>query len=205
MPTDRRSTRRGFAFLPLLLLLAVLAFVWWQRAVWLGWIGTALVSTQPPRKCDAILVMAGGAQGERILKGADLMRQGYAPICLVSDAMPFYEQSECRLAVDMAVRHGAQREWFECVAPRVRSTTEEAAAAVKVLRQRGAKRYMIVTTEFHSRRALGVFRDAAPELDASAVAADSVDFRIDRWWQHREGRKTILLEWTKSIAGLFGA
>ncbi len=99
----------------------------------------------------------------------------------------------------------APEEWFECVAPGVRSTREEAEAIVKVLRARTWKRAILVTTEFHTRRAIRLFRAAAPEIEFVPVAAGSVDFRIDRWYESREGRKTIFLEWTKAITGLLGA
>jgi uncharacterized SAM-binding protein YcdF (DUF218 family) len=179
--------------------------LWTQRAAILGWFGTVLVENEAPPKCDAVLVLAGGGQGERILKGLELLRQGAAPLALVTDAMPIYEQSECRLAVEMALRRGGKPEWFECVAPGVRSTKEEAAAIAKKMRERGMRSAIVVTTEFHTRRAARIFRAAAPEIRFYPVAAASIDFRIERWYESREGRKTIFLEWTKAITGMFGA
>lgn len=201
-PLKRR--RSGIALLPVLLAIVLIAVLWIQRDSILGWMGTALVADQPPEKTDVLLVLAGGGQGERILKSFELMQKGYAPVALVTDAMPIYEQSECRLAVDMVVRRGAKPEWFECVAPRVRSTKEEAEAIVKILRARGMKRALLVTTEFHTRRALRIFKAAAPEVTFIPIAARSTDFRIDRWYLEREGRKTIFLEWVKALTGLVG-
>jgi uncharacterized SAM-binding protein YcdF (DUF218 family) len=65
--------------------------------------------------------------------------------------------------------------------------------------------YLLVTTEFHTRRAALLFRREAPDLEVIPVASDSVDFPIARWYAHREGRKTVLLEWLKTAATYLGA
>ncbi len=205
MVSPRRPAVRGMALVPLVFLLLVVAVVWAQRERLLSMAGTSLVLAGEPRRADAIVVLAGGLQGERILKAAELLRAGLAPRVLVSDAIPIYEQPECRLAVAMAVRRGAPEEAFECVAPGVRSTREEARAIVPVLRSRGVRAYLLVTTEFHTRRAALLFRREAPDLEVIPVASDSVDFPIARWYAHREGRKTVLLEWLKTAATYLGA
>lgn len=198
------GSRRGFALVPLLVLLLCLGLLWKHGPALLGQAGAVLVRSEAAAPSDAIVVLAGGWGGERILKASQLARDGYAPLVLVSDAVPFYEQSECALAIGMAVRHGGKRDWFTCTATNVRSTREEAAAVVRDLRARGVRRYILVTTEFHTRRAARLFRSAAPELQLIPVAAGSRDFQIERWYESRQGRKTVLLEWLKTVTGLFG-
>jgi hypothetical protein len=36
------------------------------------------------------------------------------------------------------------------------------------------------------------------------VAAPDLYFTPDGWWKNREGRKTFLLEWMKTVATWFG-
>src|SRR5207249_2969587 len=51
-----------------------------------------------------------------------------------------------------------------------RSTQQNAQRSVPLLRQRGVKRALLVTSWYHSRRALAVFRHAAPDIKFVAVA-----------------------------------
>jgi uncharacterized SAM-binding protein YcdF (DUF218 family) len=51
-----------------------------------------------------------------------------------------------------------------------RNTREEAAAAARLVRERGWKRVGVVTSAWHMRRALGLFRRAG--VDAVPLAAD---------------------------------
>ena len=52
--------------------------------VWLGWVGSFLVKTDEPFHADMVVVLAGDWAGHRILKGGELVEQGYAPQVLVS-------------------------------------------------------------------------------------------------------------------------
>ena len=68
----------------LLLCLILIAGAWCLREPLLERAGTYLDVGQPPQQADAILVLAGGGSGERILKAGELVRQGYAPVAYVS-------------------------------------------------------------------------------------------------------------------------
>ena len=36
------------------------------------------------------------------------------------------------------------------------------------------------------------------------IAAPDEFFRADSWWHNREGRKTIYMEWSKTVASFLG-
>jgi hypothetical protein len=36
------------------------------------------------------------------------------------------------------------------------------------------------------------------------VAAPTRNFTTTGWWLNREGQKTVFLEWTKTVTGVFG-
>jgi hypothetical protein len=46
-------------------------------------------------------------------------------------------------------------------------------------------------------------RSAAPDLTFIVVAAPDKYFTRDGWWRDREGQKTFVYEWMKTIAGWF--
>ena len=54
----------------------------WQPT--LSFLGRYLVYSLPPQSADIILVLAGDFYGPRVLKAAELAKQGYAPVVLIS-------------------------------------------------------------------------------------------------------------------------
>ena len=68
---------------------------------------------EQPQRADVILVIAGDWSGERILTGAELARQGYAPKVWVSGPMELYGVNEAALAINYALAHGYPKELFQ--------------------------------------------------------------------------------------------
>lgn len=175
----------------------VLFFSW---SVWLGWIGGYLVEAQAPHKADMALVLAGDGRGNRILTAAELVKQGYVPRVLVSGPDGNYGMHECDLAIPFAVKAGYPEGYFVHFENTARSTEDEAAQAAVVLRRMGVHQLLLVTSNFHTRRAAGMFRAAMPDLSVTIVSSPDPYFSPDGWWKNREGQKTALYEWMKTVA-----
>ena len=184
-------------------LVAMVAVCVASAPLWLPLTGTTLEEAGPPHKADIAVVLAGDDSGNRILKGAELARAGYVPKVLVSGP-DTYSTYECDLAIPFAVKHGYPESMFVRNPSRVRSTRAEAATIVPELRRMGFHRFMLVTSDFHTRRAGKLFHAAAPDLEMYVVAAPDAEFTLARWWKSREGSKMVFLEWSKTIATLFG-
>lgn len=190
--------RRGFALLPVLLAVAVLSLLWWQRHRLLSPIGTFLDNGEAPQKADVALVLAGGWRGERVLKAGELVREGYVPYALLSGPMAYYEQPECNYAIPFAVQHGLKAEWFQCAPNRATSTEEEAQVMLAELERRGVKKCVVVSVRTHMRRARILFNEIKPAgLELHFVAAEDRTYRLEDWYKTREGKKNVLLEWLK--------
>jgi len=162
-------------------------------------LGGYLVQAEDPQKADIAVVLAGDFAGNRILKGASLVRQGYAPKALVSGP-PAYGVYESDLAIPFAIRAGYPEAYFVNFKHHARSTMEEAGLIAPELRKMGVKRVLLVTSNYHTRRSGRIFRSVAPDLTFFVVAADDPDFTAARWWKNREGRKTFVIEWMKTVA-----
>jgi uncharacterized SAM-binding protein YcdF (DUF218 family) len=174
------------------------------RDALLGAAGAYLVNAGPAEKADLAVVLGGDYWGKRILKAAGLVREGYAPRVLVSGPDGMYGSHECDLAIPFARKAGYPDSYFEHVEHNALSTREEAEVLVRALRQRGARRVLLVTSDYHTRRAGRIFRAAAPDLTFVVVAAPAVNFTPDGWWHSREGQKAAFNEWTKTVADWFG-
>jgi uncharacterized SAM-binding protein YcdF (DUF218 family) len=167
-------------------------------------LGGYLVRSESPGSADMIVVLAGDFSGNRILKAGDLVKQGYAPKALVSGTSGEYGLHETDLAIPFAVRHGYPESYFVAFPNDARSTREEASDVLADLDQRHAHRIDIVTSDYHTRRAGNIYRALAPGLEIHMVAAPDLNFSPDGWWKNREGRKTFLLEWMKTVSSWFG-
>jgi len=170
----------------------------------LSWLGNSLILNQQPCKADIIVVLAGDFWGNRVLKAAELERDGWAPKVLVSGAGSIYGINEGELAIQVAVRAAYPKEGFQNFPSPARSTEEEARYIIRELHRQGVHRFILVTSDYHTRRSARVYRKAAPELPFCVVAAPDPDFTAGGWWHNREGRKIVFLEWCKTLAYAFG-
>jgi uncharacterized SAM-binding protein YcdF (DUF218 family) len=74
----------------------------------------------------------------------------------------------------------------------------------KELRRRHVRKFMLVTSTYHTHRAAFLFHQAAPDLPFCVVAAPDRHFNPDTWWLDRDGRKLFLEEWSKTFASWAG-
>jgi uncharacterized SAM-binding protein YcdF (DUF218 family) len=163
-------------------------------------IGSLYVQDGPPVAADIIVVLAGDGSGQRILKAAELARQGFAPLVLCDSSELTYGHTESELASEYAIRKGYSPNLFVTVNWTAHSTVEEAGQAVAELRRRRIHRVLVVTSLWHTRRAGRIFRRLAPEMDIHMVGADDPEWHGGNWWMERQGKKTFFLEGVKTIA-----
>ncbi|MBZ5594087.1 MAG: YdcF family protein [Acidobacteriia bacterium] len=195
---------RPFSSLNLALLAVFILLVILTHSVWMGWMGAFLVDSERPSHADVIVVLAGDPYGHRILRAAELVKQGYATKVLVSGPGSVYDLHECDLAIPFVVRHGYPAAWFLPVPHSAHSTQEEVRAILPVLEKVHAHTVIAVTSDYHTRRALRAMHAAWPGIQVHMVAAGDEFFSPYGWWHSREGRKIFFLEWTKTFASLVG-
>lgn len=167
--------------------------------------GAYLVESSTPVRSDAVVVLAGDTRGARIMQAADLVRNGYAPVVLVSGPMDVYDVNEATLAIQYAVNRGVPARYFEPVVIRALSTQEEAREFAPELRRRNIHSILLVTSNYHTKRAAQIFRGVlGPDITVRPVAAPDKFFRPDGWWHNREGQKTLFFEYSKTVAVYLG-
>jgi uncharacterized SAM-binding protein YcdF (DUF218 family) len=209
MRRPERPRRRPFPTIVLILCAALLLFaltVYLLRQQILTAAGVALVEDDGPQKADCILVLGGDAFGFRIVKAAQLAGMGYAPYVLV-DGPKSLIGYESDAEIKYAVMRGYPASLFRAVPlpPEINSTSAEAEyVANNVLRPQGIRKILLVTSNYHTRRAARCIRGTAPWLTVAVVPAPDLNFTVNGWWKSREGKKTFLLEWTKTISEWLG-
>ena len=192
----------------LLCTVGLLLVVFLSRTLWLSAAGYALIHDDGPAKADIAVVLAGDAYGHRILKGGDLVREGYVPLVLVSGPPGNYGYHECDLAIPFAVRRGYPAEWFAGLPHEGLSTRTEGLAILRELRRRNVKSFLLVTSDYHSARARRIFLADERAMGGGPafrmVTCPDEFFRANSWWRTREGQKITFFEWSKTVATVFG-
>ena len=196
------GTLRRFRWLLAVVLAVVLVLATYP--IWLTVLGGYLVHSDAPVPADMIVVLAGDFTGSRILTAGNLVRQGFAPKALISGPAGVYGIYESELAIAMAVRNGYPAAYFVAFPNDSKSTASESEAVISELRKLHVHKIDLVTSNFHTRRAAKIFRSQAPDMEVHVVAAPDRYFTPNGWWKEREGRKTFVMEWMKTVGEWLG-
>jgi hypothetical protein len=152
-----------------------------------------------PRPSDVILVLAGETDRRPEL-ALQLLAQGYGRRIVLdvpADAK-IYEFTQLDLARKYVQDMPHAASVSICPIEGL-STKDESKEAEKCIAREGGKSVLIVTSDFHTRRAVGVFRREIPGHEYSVAAArDETQFGV-RWWTHRQWAKTFANEWLRLI------
>jgi hypothetical protein len=180
--------------LVLLAAVAVLLIVFAANA------GNILV-VDAPQKSDVIVVLAGETDS-RPARALQLLDAAYAPRVLIDVPAKarIYGWTEVQLAEKYAQQLPQAAAVRICPVEGL-STRDESHDVEKCLEepQEPATSVLLVTSDFHTRRALSIFRRESKGRSFSVAAShDALHFGT-RWWTHREWAKTCLDEWMKLL------
>jgi len=152
-----------------------------------------------PQPSDLILVLAGETD-RRPAHALELLHQRYGKHVLIDVPADtrIYELSQLDLA-QKYVRGLPDAASVSLCPIRGLSTREETHDVEKCLTAEDGARILIVTSDFHTRRALSIFRHELPSKSFSVAAThDPTEFG-SRWWTHRQWAKTCSGEWLRTI------
>jgi len=178
-----RLKRRLRILLAVLVLLALSVPVAWLSAPGL------LVADSGVRPAQAVVVL-GGEPWTRPQRAAEVFQECHASLVIASgngDCEEVRRQLEARAVPASVIL-------TECKST---STFENAEYSVALLREHGVKQAVIVTSWFHSRRALACFRKAAPGIEFTS--RPTAKPAAKSWWPDRYERSRLSLEYAKLI------
>ena len=173
-----------------------------------------LAVEQPLPEADAILVLSGSATYiERTQKAAELYQQGIAPrILLTSDGTRAgWSRSEERnpsfveLARASLIERGVDPNAIEILSETATGTIYEARILRKKLDETGWQKVLIVTSAYHTRRALWTFEKVLAESEKKTeIGIVSAPFgqqtpSPNSWWLSPFGWSLVAGEYVKSF------
>jgi DUF218 domain-containing protein len=152
-----------------------------------------------PRPSDVIVVLAGETD-RRPARALELLQQGYGKRVLID--VPAESNIYTFTQLDLAQKYvqSLPQAAAVSVCPIVGlSTKAETQDVDKCLTRMNAGTVLIVTSEFHTRRALSIFRRELRGRTFSVAAAyDDAQFGT-HWWTHRQWAKTAVDEWLRLL------
>jgi uncharacterized SAM-binding protein YcdF (DUF218 family) len=178
--------------------------------------GRLVVEADPLVHADAIFVL-GGTRLERALEAADLFREGFAPLIVISGgapepaeeslgAMGISVPSEAEVARNILVRRlGLPAAAIEVLNQPLDNTAQEAAAISTEAHARGWTRLIVITDRAATRRAAYALRRVlGSQVQVVARASRRDDYDPARWWATRDGIRETFYELPKLVAYWLG-
>ncbi len=166
---------------------------------WLAANSAKFLVVDQPEKSDAILVLAGETD-QRLARALELFNQGYAPriVLDVPAEARLYGSSYLQIAEAWAAAQSQASAIVICPIHGL-STKTESSDAAECLRKIGVKSVLLVTSDFHTRRALSTFHKEQPQWTFNVAAAyDPTQFGA-QWWRQRQWAKTNVDEWLRML------
>jgi len=190
--------------------LIFLFLIWIFTAPFLA---TNLIIEKPLEKADAIFVLSGsGTYIERTNKAAELYKNGVAPKIILTNDGEFGSWSnkeQKNLAfVEMAqknlLRNGVPVENIEVLQPEVSGTIWEAIAFTEKAKTADLKKVLLVTSAYHSSRALKTFEKVSAEKNVEielGIVSPPTGIQSPNprfWWLKPKGWQMVAGEYLKS-------
>jgi len=182
----------------------------WPLVAWLG--ARLLITEAPLDNADAIVVLGGAANyRERAREAARLLLDGHSQRILITNDNtrgPWSEAEQRNLyfnerALQVIKDAGVPAEKVELLMQPVTSTYEEAELIKNYVADRGLRSVLIVTSAYHSRRALWtfshVFRGTGVQVGLIRVDPGDQSPRPATWWFTKRGWKFVPTEYVKML------
>jgi uncharacterized SAM-binding protein YcdF (DUF218 family) len=156
-----------------------------------------------PEQSDLIVVLAGDHNDLRYWRGLELLREGYGQRMLVdAPADLSYGRSYAQYAADfVAQTAGEKRPQIGICTVTNDSTSQETSDVRRCLAKINPepKSVLLVTNDFHTRRALSIFTTRLPQYHWSSAAVLDPERFGEPWWHNREWAKVYIYESEKFI------
>jgi uncharacterized SAM-binding protein YcdF (DUF218 family) len=176
------------------------------RPLYLPFLGEFLICADLLEKAGAIVVLAGDdTVGSRVSEAVSLLRGGWSEVLMVSDAPIAWGVTSAAVVRKQAVELGVPAAQIIAVPGKspagqlLDSTLSESRLLLAECQKRKYKTVIVVTSNFHTRRAKRIFQRLSKDAGIRVLIHPSADtsFRVDHWWTRRADARMWLLEMQK--------
>jgi uncharacterized SAM-binding protein YcdF (DUF218 family) len=193
----------GRIFLNLLILLFLVIFcfvLYLVRRPLLRFTAESWIIEDTLDKADALIVLGDdNFYADRVTRAAQLFREGKAPLVVASGRRLRPNAGIAELMEHDLVERGVPRDKIIRFSHDGDSTLEEAQSLVRLAKERKWHSVIVVTSNFHTRRARYIFHRVFPQgMEVRVASARDGDFDPEDWWTRRKSIKRL----TREFAGM---
>jgi len=197
--THSRAAERGGIFFRLLFFVFFIvfcAFVYVVRHPLMRFAGEFWVVDEPAAPSDALIVLGDdNYAGDRAFHAAGLYREGVAPVVVASGRMLRQNASAADLIEHDLESFGVPAASIVKLSHHADNTKDEAIEVAKLVEARHWKRILVVTSNYHARRARFIYGRVLPSSVTFRVSgARDSEFDPAHWWETRRGQKLLFTE-----------
>ena len=158
-------------------------------------------------RSDAIIVLSDdNFYADRATRAAQVYRQGLAPLVVASGRRLRPYAGIAELMEHDLVERGVPKDKILRAVHAADSTRMEAQALAQVATQRKWHSFIIVTSNYHTRRARYIFEHVFPAGSIVRVTgARDGDFDPDSWWERRISVKEFVRELAAMVVAIWEA
>jgi uncharacterized SAM-binding protein YcdF (DUF218 family) len=159
----------------------------------------------PLDKADVLIVLSDdNFYADRSTRAAELFREGKAPLIVASGRRLRPNAGIAELMEHDLVERGVPKDKILRFTHDANSTKEEAVALVKLVESKKWHKTIVVTSNYHTRRARYIFNKVFPQdIEVRVASARDGDFDPQRWWEKRESTKDLMKEFVGMVVALW--
>ena len=205
---DSKEGERGGIITNLIVLLFFVIFcavLYLARHPILRFAAEFWIIEDPIDKADAIIVLSDdNFYADRATRAAELFREGKAPVVVASGRRLRPSAGIAELMEHDLVERGVPRDRILRFAHDADGTREEAEALARFAKERKWRSVIVVTSNYHTRRARYIFRRVFPQdIEVRVASARDGDFDPQRWWEKRKSVKELMREFAGMMVALW--
>ena len=158
--------------------------------------GEWLVVSDALQPSNAIIVLSGDdVDGDRAARAAQLYKAGWAPVVVASGSEIRTYLSEADLEMRDLTGDGVPTSAIIPLRQNALYTLQESRDLLRLCQTEHWTRVIVVTSNYHTRRARYIFRHVfPPSIQIRVSPSSDVSFHPHSWWETRQGTKTFARE-----------
>jgi uncharacterized SAM-binding protein YcdF (DUF218 family) len=192
-----------FSLISLIVLVFLLAALYLARHPIFRLVGEGWVVDDTLERSDAIFVLSDdNFYADRATHAAQVYRQGFAPVVVASGRRLRPYAGIAELMEHDLIERGVPKDKIIRITHDAENTREEAKSLAQLAKQRKWRSVIVVTSNYHTRRARYIFSHVFPkDIKIRVSGASDGDFDPERWWEKRLSVKELARE----LAGMLVA
>jgi uncharacterized SAM-binding protein YcdF (DUF218 family) len=198
-----KDSERGGILVNLIVLVCFLVFcavLYIARGPILRFVAESWMIEDVDGKADALIVLSDdNFYADRAQRAAELLREGKATLIVASGRRLRPNAGIAELMEHDLIERGVPKDKIVRLAHDADSTKEEAEAVARLAKERKWHGVIVVTSNYHTRRARYIFRKVLPQgIQVYVASARDGDFDPQHWWEKRKSIKEL----TREFAGM---